>query len=132
MSEFLLSEPAHAERHLARIRRIQAQRLHELEAAGRDEATVYERLTANKAYRQLQRDEVFYQQMWLRLHRHLQRIPATANATPIDAATNTSAKPEPFRKPPTPTRNQPGPCGSTFKYKRCCGNPLKGTNTAAA
>jgi uncharacterized protein YchJ len=26
-------------------------------------------------------------------------------------------------------RNEPCPCGSTLKYKRCCGNPLRGPST---
>jgi uncharacterized protein YchJ len=26
-------------------------------------------------------------------------------------------------------RNEPCPCGSTLKYKRCCGNPLRGHST---
>jgi uncharacterized protein YecA (UPF0149 family) len=28
---------------------------------------------------------------------------------------------EPLRRPPTPGRNDPCPCGSGLKYKRCCG-----------
>ena len=26
-------------------------------------------------------------------------------------------------------RNEPCPCGSTLKYKRCCGNPVRGNST---
>ncbi|MBL8296635.1 MAG: SEC-C domain-containing protein [Bryobacterales bacterium] len=38
-------------------------------------------------------------------------------------------------EPPQPVRsekigrNEPCPCGSTLKYKRCCGNPLRGDST---
>ncbi len=41
--------------------------------------------------------------------------------------------PEP--EPPQPIRsekigrNEPCPCGSSLKYKRCCGNPLRGRST---
>jgi uncharacterized protein YecA (UPF0149 family) len=117
--EFLQTELDYAERHLARIRRLQTQKQHDLEAQGLDEVAVYEQLAASKAHRQLQRDEAFYQQMWLRLHRHLERLqpaPAGEHKTPIT-----------FRKPATPTRNQMCPCGSGVKYKRCCGNPLRQT-----
>ena len=49
-------------------------------------------------------------------------------------------EPDPLRNemaPPAPQpvrqekvgRNEPCPCGSTLKYKRCCGNPLGGQST---
>jgi uncharacterized protein YchJ len=141
--DFLQSEIAHAERHLARIRRIQAQMQTNLEQAGLDEVTVYERLAANKAHRQLQRDESFYQQMWLRLNRHLERHQPKADAAsiPVDMATKAlnfvaeqarqSAKPQPYRKPFTPGPNEKCLCGSNLKYKRCCGSLLKQTPAAA-
>lgn len=80
--EFLNAEIGHAERHLARTRRLQAKMQAGLEGAGLDEVAVYEKLAAHKAYRQLQRDESFYQQMWLRLNRHLERYSAEPKAAP--------------------------------------------------
>jgi retron-type reverse transcriptase len=142
--DFLQSELAHAERHLIRIRRIQAQMQTNLEAAGLDEVTVYERLAANKAHRQLQRDESFYQQMWLRLSRNLSRYekqsekrndkPSEAqNEQPIDDLLNEltikALKPQPYRKPFTPGPNEKCLCGSGLKYKRCCGSVLRSTST---
>jgi retron-type reverse transcriptase len=134
--EFLNTELAHAERHLARVRRLQAQMQTNLESAGLDEITVYERLAANKAHRQLQRDESFYQQMWLRLSRNLSRYEKQSgkpneaqNEQPIDDLLNEltiqALKPQPYRKPFTPGPNEKCLCGSNLKYKRCCGNPLK-------
>jgi uncharacterized protein YchJ len=131
--DFLASELAHAERHLTRIRRIQAQMQSSLEAAGLDEVTVYERLIANKAHRQLQRDEAFYQQMCLRLQRHLSRQSLQTERptlVPREAAKPATATAQPRVTPPT--RNQPCPCGSTLKFKRCCGNPLRAARSAAA
>ena len=140
---FLKAELEHAQHHLARVRRIQAQMQQHLEAAGLDEVTVYQRLVTNPAHRQLQRDELFYQQMWLRIHRQLERHPAslpqtqaatvpTPESTTFEdalaarhaAAPATAPKPIPFRKPPTPGPNQLCLCGSNIKYKKCCGNPL--------
>jgi uncharacterized protein YchJ len=134
--EFLEAELQHAERQLVRVRRIAALMQADLEAAGLDEVAVYEKLAAHKAYRQLQRDEVTYQQVWLRVHRHLTRLapPAqpkqTENAIPFDQAMAAlrhvaESKPQPYRKPPTPGPNQPCLCGSGVKYKKCCGNPLR-------
>lgn len=135
--EFLAAELQHAERQLARVRRIAARMQADLAAAGLDEVAVYEKLAVHKAYRQLQRDEVTYQQVWLRVHRHLQRLaPAVEpnkppeNAIPFEQAMAAlqhvaSAKQQPYRKPPTPGPNQPCSCGSGIKYKRCCGNPLR-------
>jgi uncharacterized protein YecA (UPF0149 family) len=122
--DFLNAELQHAERHLARIRRIQARMQQDLEQAGLDEVKAYEHLATSKAYRQLQRDESFYKQMWLRISRHLERYRAKAQPQPIAAPA-----PQPVRKPPT--LNQPCPCGSTLKYKRCCGNPHRRQPLAA-
>ena len=138
--EFLQAELEHAERHLARVRRIAAQMQANLAATGLDELAVYEKLATHKAYRQLQRDEVTYQQVWLRVHRHLERLTRTSpaptptqpteNAIPIEQALAAlrhvaNAKQEPYRKPPTPGPNAPCSCGSGVKFKRCCGNPLR-------
>jgi uncharacterized protein YecA (UPF0149 family) len=143
--EFLQAELDHAERQLARVRRIQTQMQAGLEATGLDEVTVYEKLAAHKAYRQLQRDEITFQQVWLRVHRHrerLERLERTVAKTkpaedsiPYDMAMKAlhhvaaAAAPKPpqtpYRKPVTPTRNAPCSCGSGVKYKRCCGNPLR-------
>jgi uncharacterized protein YecA (UPF0149 family) len=135
--DFLNAELDHAQRHLARIRRIQTKMLSDLEQTGLDEVTVYERLIATKAYRQLQRDESFYQRMWLRLSRELAKLSQTPPQTksPLDeqlgeyqaslARTSTKPKPQTVRyETPKPGRNEPCPCGSTLKYKRCCGNSL--------
>lgn len=121
--EFLTAELAHAERHLARVRRIAAQMETELTAQGLSEIEVYEKLAISKAHRQLQRDEVFFQQMWLRLHRHLSRLPQPKTPTQPTA--------EPYRKPPSPGPNQPCSCGSGIKFKKCCGNPLRQMPRAA-
>jgi hypothetical protein len=135
--DFLNAELQHAERHLARIRRIQAKIQQDLEDSGLDEVKAYEHLATSKAYRQLQRDESFYQQMWLRISRHLERHQAKVDVAPQSkptaepAAASTGAAAQPIRKSPTPLRNQPCPCGSTFKYKRCCGNPLRQQTMAA-
>lgn len=126
--EFLQAELEHAGRHLARIRRIQAQKQAALEAQGLDEVAVYDHLAIHKAHRQLQRDEAFYQQMWLRLHRHLARLQpaaATENVVPFDKAVAGLPAVAAAAAKPQPLRNQPCPCGSTLKYKRCCGNPLR-------
>jgi hypothetical protein len=133
--EFLQAERDHAERHLTRIRRIQTQMRTNLEAAGLDEVTVYERLIASKAHRQLQRDENFYQQMWIRINRHLEKLaPPQKGETIHFTATPTPPAQEvklvPYRKPFTPGPNEKCLCGSNLKYKRCCGNPLR--ETAAA
>ena len=143
--EFLTAELAHAERQLARVRRIAAQMQATLEATGLDEVAIYEKLAASKAYRQLQRDEVTYQQVWLRVHRHLSRLappveppskPAE-DAIPFEQAMAAlrhvaAAKQEPYRKPPSPSPNQPCSCGSRLKYKKCCGNPLRQQPARAA
>jgi hypothetical protein len=129
--EFLTAELAHAERHLARLRRIAHQLQADLEAAGLSEVAVYEKLATHKAYRQLQRDQVAYQQLWLRVHRHLLRLPVTnANTAPIttpppEQALTAWPKPQPYRKPPTPGPNEKCSCGSNIKYKKCCGSPLR-------
>ena len=131
--EFLTAELAHAERQLTRVRRIAAQMRAQLETQGLSEVEVYEKLAANKAHRQSQKDEATFQQAWLRVHRALARLPQTAPPpTPVDAEiealereTQHFAKPLPFRKPPTPGPNQPCLCGSNIKYKKCCGNPLR-------
>jgi hypothetical protein len=133
--EFLTAERDHAERHLARVRRIQATLQQNLESAGLDEVTVYERLIASKAYRQLQRDEAFYQQMWLRISRQLDKHPIAKIDEEIASIERDqqaraqhaqSFKPQTVRyTTPPPGRNQVCPCGSNLKYKRCCGNPLK-------
>jgi uncharacterized protein YecA (UPF0149 family) len=139
--DFLTSERDHAQRHLARIRRIQESMRTSLEAAALDELTVYERLIANKAYRQLQRDEAFYQQMWLRLSRHLDKLPNPVlqkiddelDSIERDRQAHQAARPQTVRyATPPPTRNQACPCGSSLKYKRCCGNPLKQAAPTAA
>jgi SEC-C motif len=131
--EFLTAELAHAERHLARVRRIAAQMETELTAQGLSEIEVYEKLALSKAYRQLQRDEVFFQQMWLRIHRHLSRLPQP-KAEPKPTLDETLAQLErdlAYRKLPTPDPNQPCACGSNIKYKKCCGNPLRQMPRAA-
>ncbi|MBL8294719.1 MAG: SEC-C domain-containing protein, partial [Bryobacterales bacterium] len=42
------------------------------------------------------------------------------------------SEPEPPQQPVRSKkvgRNEPCPCGSNLKYKRCCGNPLRGNST---
>ena len=141
--QFLAAELAHAERQLARVRRLAAQLEQQLAAQGLSELDAYEKLAQSKTYRQLQRDEIVFQQMWLRAHRHLSRLPQPAEPTTSTTAATRSAhhdleqtlqdlereihqhKPTPIRKPPTPGPNQPCSCGSNMKYKKCCGNPLR-------
>jgi len=140
--EFLQAELDHAQRQLARLRRIAAAMQANLEAAGLDELAVYEKLANHKAYRQLQRDQNVFHQLWLRLYRQLLRLPppqpphtntstntSTNPVIPFDQAyadiLNAPPKPAPYRKPPTPGPNQKCLCGSGLKYKRCCGNPLR-------
>ena len=94
---------------------------------------LHEKLAASKAYRQLQRDEITFQQMWLRVHRHLLRLPLQpSEERPAGIAIDelmATLRPVPanvpYRKPPTPGPNQPCSCGSNIKYKKCCGNPLR-------
>lgn len=156
--QFLNAELAHAAAQLARVRRIAAALEHQLAAQGFSEVEVYEELALSKAYRQLERDEVVFHQMWLRTHRHLLRLPhqsadpaATARPDPgvSRGAPTTNAhnnieqtrqdlereihqhKPQPYRKPPTPSPNQPCSCGSNIKFKKCCGNPLRQMARAA-
>lgn len=158
--QFLTAELAHAERQLARVRRIAAQLEQQLAAQGLSELDVYEKLAQSKSYRQLQRDEIVFQQMWLRVHRHLCRLPQpAAEPSTTTTAANRYAnlapavclaphpdleqtiqdlereiyqhKPQPIRKPPTPGPNQPCACGSNIKYKKCCGNPLRQHQRAA-
>jgi hypothetical protein len=140
--DFLQAELDYAERQLARVRRIRAKRQADLEATGLDELAVYEQLAATKVHRQLQRDEAFYQQMWLRLSRPLERLSKTKPepepeptfdqayagilaAQNLTAQNLTAQKPQPYRKPPTPGPNQKCPCHSGIKYKKCCGHPLR-------
>jgi len=138
-TQFLQDEMHHAQRHLTRLRRLQ-DNMRAAAQLGDDELAAYERLANNKAYRQLQRDELTYHQMWLRAHRALTQLEsreanegiplekavAAVNAVAAQAANH--AKPIPFRKPSgAPTRNQACPCGSGVKYKRCCGHPLRAT-----
>ena len=135
--EFLTAELAHAERQLARLRRIASTMQADLAAQGLDEVAVYEKLALSRAYRQLERDQFTYQQVWLRVHRHLTRLVPLANSPVAEPAgipinelmaslrPSLSAKPEPYRKPPTPGPNQKCLCGSNNKYKKCCGNPLR-------
>jgi uncharacterized protein YecA (UPF0149 family) len=128
--EFLQAERDHAERHLTRLRRIATAMRAQLEQAGLDEVAVYERLITNKAHRQLQRDEAFYQQMWLRINRHLEKLEPpkkdkTTHFTATPAPPPQEVKLVPYRKPFTPGPNQKCLCGSNLKYKRCCGNPLR-------
>jgi uncharacterized protein YecA (UPF0149 family) len=143
--EFLTAGRERAERQLQRVRRLQEKMRTDLEQTGLDEVAVYERLAAQKAHRQLQRDEAFYQQMWLRINRHLLRHQPKAdagNTTPVDIATkalNLVAQQALRHKPqtvryttPPPGRNQLCPCGSLIKYKRCCGDPLKQQSPRAA
>ena len=140
--EFLTAELAHAERQLARVRRIAARMEDHHASQGLDEVAVYEKLNASRAYRQLLRDQVTFQQVWLRVHRHLERLPsqpesnaaqqaegipfeqafAAAHAAVLAAAP--AAPGAPYRKPPTPGPNQKCLCGSNMKYKKCCGNPI--------
>lgn len=134
---FLTAELEHAERHLARVRRIAASMQDDLIAQGLDEVAVYEKLHASRAYRQLERDQVTYQQVWLRVHRHLTRYapspesaePAESPGIPFDelmqAMRASPPATAPYRKPPTPGPNQKCLCGSNVKYKKCCGNPLR-------
>ena len=131
--EFLTAELHHAERQLARLRRIASCMEDGLTAQGLDEVAVYEKLAVSQAYRQLQRDQVTYQQVWLRVHRHLSRLASPAEppqpaGIPIGELM-ASLRPspsahQPYRKPPTPGPNQRCLCGSNIKYKKCCGNPL--------
>ena len=61
----------------------------------------------------------------------LQAITALTSAPPPDPEPecdtirhfSTPAKPSPIRVAPAPGRNQPCPCRSGLKYKKCCGNP---------
>ena len=148
---FLNDELAHAERQLNRVRRIAAQLDQQLLDQGLSESDAYAKLAGSKVYRQLQRDEIVFHQMWLRTHRHLARLPQppsaeTTNPTnspsrpapgvsrgaPVDTIEQIlqdlerdQHKPQPIRKPPTPGPNQPCHCGSNLKYKKCCGNPLR-------
>lgn len=143
-TQFLTAELDHAERQLSRVRRLASALEQQLAAQGFSELEVYEKLAQSKTYRQLQRDEVVFQQMWLRVHRHLGRLPAPAVASPAPAPSMdveallqsleqeaALAKPVPYRKPPTPGPNQPCSCGSRLKYKKCCGNPLRQMPRAA-
>jgi uncharacterized protein YecA (UPF0149 family) len=140
--EFLTAELDHAARQLARVRRIAGEMESQLATLGLDEVAVYEKLAASKAYRQLRRDEVTFLQMWLRVERRFERIPAPQpqNECPdignhsekeiaaIEkevAANLARTKIIPYRKPPTPGRNEKCPCGSNLKFKRCCGNPVR-------
>ena len=127
--QFLTDELAHAERQLARVRRIAAQLEQQLTAQGLSEVEAYLKLAESKAYRQLQRDEITFHQMWLRVYRQLDRLPAQPSSVDQTIAELEREiyqhKPQPFRKPPTPGPNQPCSCGSGTKYKRCCGNPLR-------
>lgn len=154
---FLNDELAHAERQLTRVRRIAAQLEQQLLDQGLSESDAYAKLADSKAYRQLHHDEIVFQQMWLRTHRHLARLPqppSTETTTPIPASIRPASgvsrgahsptnhtvetieqilqdlergqhKPQPIRKPPTPSPNQPCHCGSSIKYKKCCGNPFR-------
>lgn len=137
-TQFLNDELGHAERQLARVRRIAAQMEQQLLDQGISEVEGCEKLAQSKAYRQLRRDEVVFHQMWLRTHRHLQRLtpePAVPQPSPVDvllAELERSPKPQPYRKPPTPGPNQPCSCGSNIKYKKCCGNPLRQQPARAA
>lgn len=145
--QFLNAELAHAEVELTRLRRIAAQFEDQLAAQGLSEIEVYEKLALSKPYRQIQRDQVVFQQMWLRVHRHLttttrcENRPApgvsqgahhdleqTLQDLEREVAQN---KPTPFRKPLTPSPNQPCSCGSNIKYKKCCGHPLRQQTRAA-
>ena len=138
--QFLNDELAHAERQLTRVRRIAAQLEQKLAAQGFSEVEVYEKLAQSKSYRQLQRDEVVFQQMWLRVHRYLGRLPQPSVPAAHDDLELTlqdlereihQHKPVPYRKPPAPSPNQPCSCGSNIKYKKCCGNPLRQLPRAA-
>ena len=130
--KFLADELAHAELKLARVRRIAVRMQAIREAASLAEVAVDETLATN-TYRQLQRDEVTYQKVWLRVQRHLARLTPpqtkpTEDAIPIDQAQSAlrqvaDARPEPCRKPPAPGRNAPCSCGSSVKFKRCRGYP---------
>ena len=60
-AQFLTAELAHAERQLARVRRIAAALEEQHAVPGLSEIEVYEKLAASNAYRQLQRDEVVFQ-----------------------------------------------------------------------
>lgn len=47
----------------------------------------------------------------------------TTSAPATTPATSEVSKSVEFRRLPTPGRNQPCPCKSGLKYKKCCGNP---------
>lgn len=68
-----------------------------------------------------------------------QRAPAPAPAPALVVTTPTAEEPapalaertqSPTSQPATAGRNSPCPCGSSLKYKRCCGDPLRRPHSA--
>ena len=120
----------------------------------------YERAQQMPSYRALRRDEREFQALWLRLHARLlqlhkydhrqvqtdlQRIDSERSAALRDLELDlrerqqeirerrAAASPPPVRQVigSAPGRNEPCPCGSQLKYKRCCGDPLRQNPLAA-
>lgn len=119
----------------------------------------YERAQQMPSYRALRRDEREFQALWLRLHsrilqlhKHdhrqvqtdLRRIDSERSAALRDLELDLRERQHEARErraaanPPVrqvigsaPGRNEPCPCGSQLKYKRCCGDPLRHKPLAA-
>ena len=102
-TNFLQAELAHAQRQLDRLRRIEAPMQAGLAAQSLSETTIYERLATSKAYKQLRRDEVAFQQVWLRAHHRL--LAVTKRAIPTVTAGNVER--------PAPTSPAPAAPAST-------------------
>ena len=118
----------------------------------------YERAQSSPSYRALRRDERDFQALWLRLHARilqlhkynhhevqadLRRIDTERSASlrslDLDLRARAQEVRERRRLEPVqqvigspPGRNQPCPCGSGAKFKRCCGNSLSPSLPSAA
>lgn len=137
-AERLKEELARAEERLIHTRQLQAKILAGYcSAESISELEAYCRAAQSPAYRNLRRDEQFYQSTWLRAQARLLQMarylhparPAAIDKNPvIDGGLSKYSAPIRQVIGSTPGRNEPCRCGSGLKYKRCCGNPLSGVS----